>query len=239
MPDVTIKVDGREITAKTEETLLPALLAAGFDIPHMCYNEEIKPYGACRLCIVEVEAGGRRSVVSSCSYPVSDGMVVYTDTERIKKHRRMIVELLLARCPDVKEVRDLARDVGLEHEPRFAKRDKGCILCGLCTRACEQVVGVSAISFVGRGPDKEVGTPFLDRSDVCIGCGSCYYVCPVNYVEMEDEEDVRRFPQWKVEFEKVWCERLGRKVPKKMLEHFSKIAKIPEGWFEGSPAGKK
>ncbi len=239
MPEVKITVDGKQVKAMTEESLLPALLAAGFDIPHMCYNEEIKPFGACRLCLVEVEANGRRGVVSSCSYPVTEGVAVFTDTERIRKHRRMVAELLLARCPDVKEIRQLAADLGVAGDSRFAKRDKGCILCGLCTRACEQVVGVSAISFVGRGPDKEVGTPFLDKSEACIGCGSCYYVCPVNYVEMEDEEDVRRFPQWKVEFEKVWCDRLGRKVPRKTLDHFKKIAKIPDGWFEGSSADKK
>lgn len=231
MAEIKIKVDGKELKVDSSKTLLKALLDANFDIPHMCYTQEIKPFGACRLCLIEVEENGKRKIIASCAYPMTEGMVVFTDSERIQRNRKMVAELLLARCPDVKEIKKLAADLGVEDADRFKKKEEGCILCGLCTRVCESVVGVSAISFVGRGPDKVVGTPFMDKSHECIGCGSCFYICPVNYIKMEDEENVRKFPQWKVEFEKVWCDRLGQKVPKKTLDHFTKIAKLPPDWF--------
>lgn len=233
MSRVTITVDGRKHTGTDGEMLLPLLLAAGYDIPHMCYNEAMQPYGACRLCLVEVEQGGRRKVQTSCSYPISDGLVVYTKSEVVTRHRRMVAELLLARCPEVKEIRELADRLGVERRDRFTKKDLGCILCGLCMRACEAVVGVSAISFVGRGPDKEVGTPFLEKSDVCIGCGTCAYICPVGYIQIEEDERERRLPQWKVKFTMVRCKKCGTKIaPKKQIEYFTRKANLPPDWFD-------
>ena len=233
MAQVTIVADGKKISVSEGKTLLPALLAAGFDIPHMCYNEDIPPFGACRLCLVEIEENGRTRVMPSCTYPAREGLVVRTDTERIQKHRRMVAELLLARCPDVPQIQELATKLGVNVEGRFAKKDEGCILCGLCTRVCEQVVGVSAISFAGRGPEKQVATPFLDESKACIGCGSCYYICPVDYIVMEEDEKERRFPQWKVAFEMVRCKKCGQKVgPRRQLEYLARMAKLPSDWYD-------
>ncbi len=230
---VQIAVDGAKVEADAGQLLLPVLLKAGCEIPHMCYNDEIPPYGACRLCVVEVEEEGRRRVVPSCSYPVKPGIAVFTNTERIQRHRRMLAELLLARCPEVPQIRELAEKYGVAGEPRFTRKEEGCILCGLCTRVCEQVVGVSAISFAGRGPDKEVATPFLDESKVCIGCGSCYLICPVDYIKMEEDDKVRRFPQWKVAFEIARCKKCGQKVgPKRQLEYLIKRANLPEDFYE-------
>lgn len=230
---VTITVDGKKISANKGGMLLPALLGAGFDIPHMCFNSEIQPFGACRLCLVEIDRGDWRRVVVSCSYPVSDGLSVFTDSERLTNHRRMVAELLLTRCPDVPEVKALAKRLGVEGGGRFSKKNHGCILCGLCTRACEQVVGVSAISFVGRGPDKEVATPFLDESKVCIGCGSCAYICPVDYIKVEENEKTRKFPQWKTEFKFVRCKKCGQKIgTDREIELMAKRAGTPEDWFE-------
>ena len=234
MSNIEITVDGKKIPAKKGEMLLPVLLKAGFDIPNMCYNSEIQPFGACRLCLVEIDRGSWRRVVVSCSYPVTDGLIVFTNSERIIKHQKMVAELLLARCPDVPNVQALAKKLGVQEGGRFSKKTEGCVLCGLCTRACEQVVGVSAISFVGRGPDKHVATPFLDESKVCIGCGSCVYVCPVDYVLMDEDENVRRFPQWKVEFKMVRCKKCGQKIgTDKEIEYMTKNTKgLPEGWFD-------
>lgn len=233
MASVQITADGKKIEAKKGEMLLPVLLRSGFDIPHMCFNEEIQPFGACRLCLVEIDRGDWRRAVVSCSYLVSDGLVVFTDSERLVNHRKMVAELLLTRCPDVPQVRTLAKRLGVEDEGRFSKKDHGCILCGLCTRACEQVVGVSAISFVGRGPDKKVATPFFDESKVCIGCGSCAYVCPVDYIRIEEDENTRKFPQWKTEFKLVHCKKCGQKIgTDREIEFMSKRAGTPEGWFD-------
>lgn len=231
---VNITVDGQKIAAERGEALMPVLLKNGYDIPHMCFNEEMPPYGACRLCLVEIEQGGGRKVHTSCSFPVSEGLIVHTASDKILRQRRMIAELLLARCPDVPQIKDLAKRLGVEDAERFTKKKEGCILCGLCTRACEQVVGVSAISFVGRGPEKYVATPFLDESHECIGCGSCVYICPVDFIKMEEDEKVRRFPQWKVEFEMALCKKCGQKVaPKKQIEVMKARSKdLPPDWFD-------
>ncbi len=233
MAEVTFMVDGNKVSGEEGQPLLPALLKVGCDIPNMCYNDEIPPFGACRLCVVEVEEGGRRRVVPSCSYPAKEVIAVFTSTELIQKHRRMIAELLLARCPDVPQIQVLAQKLGVQGEARFSAKQEGCILCGLCTRVCESVVGVSAISFAGRGPEKEVVTPFLDESKVCIGCGSCTYICPVDYIKMEEDDKVRRFPQWKVAFEIVRCKKCGQKVgPKRQLEYMAKKADLPADFYD-------
>ena len=96
----------------------------------------------------------------------------------------MVVELLLARSPNVPAIRQLAEKLGVKTSPFKKKEDQHCILCGLCVRACEEMVGVSAIGFVNRGTEREVNTPFGINSDVCIGCGTCTYICPTGCIEM-------------------------------------------------------
>jgi ferredoxin len=114
-------------------------------------------------------------------------MEVLTNTVKVRQMRRMIVELLLARCPEMPALQTLARRMGVEISS-FKKRDaKECILCGLCVRFCEEVVGVSAIGLSNRGTDREVSTPFKAVSDVCIGCGSCTYICPTGCIEMVND----------------------------------------------------
>jgi len=134
--------------------------------------------------MVEVMKNNRSKLVTSCNYPAEEGLVVFTASEGVKKTRRIVMELLLARCPDVPEIQRLAEEMGVKTS-RFKKReDQRCILCGLCVRACEEIVGVNAISFSNRGIEREVNTPFGIDSDVCIGCGSCTYICPTGCIEM-------------------------------------------------------
>jgi predicted molibdopterin-dependent oxidoreductase YjgC len=134
--------------------------------------------------VVEITKNRRSKLVTSCNYPAEEGLTVFTASERVKETRKMVVELLLARCPDVPQIWQLAEKMGIK-ESRFKKKeDQRCILCGLCVRVCEEMVGVSAISFANRGIEREVNTPFGINSKVCIGCGSCTYICPTGCIEM-------------------------------------------------------
>ncbi len=176
---VTLTIDGREVQAEEGTTILEAAQDNNIYIPTLCFNEAVKPYGACRLCLVEIAKGGRERLVASCLYEVEEGLKVKTNSERIANNRRILMELLLARCPNNKAIQDLARQLGVE-KTSFKLDDNQCMLCALCVRVCQEVVGVSALSLVNRGVDRQMATPFYEPSDVCIGCGSCAYICPVD-----------------------------------------------------------
>ena len=131
------------------------------------------------------------STVSACTYPVEEGLKVETKAPEVIEGRKKILELLLARCPRVDKLKELAREYRVEApRPRLKLKDEKCILCGLCARICEERMGVSAINFVGRGVDRKVETPFqltLDINlDVCMACGACAFVCPTGAIELED-----------------------------------------------------
>ena len=149
---VTLTIDGK--TMQTEEGAMVLDVAAekGIYIPTLCAHESVTPYGACRLCLVEVKtAGGRERLVTSCLYPVEEGLEVITNSEKILRNRRTIIDMLLARCPESTVIQDMARELGVE-KSSYSPEDHGnCILCALCVRACQEVVGVSAISLVNRG----------------------------------------------------------------------------------------
>jgi heterodisulfide reductase subunit A len=172
-------------------SVLEAARELDIDIPTLCYHEGIAPYTACRVCMVEVTDRGGRKLAASCGYPVEDGMVVRTNTPEVLEARKLIVELLLARCPGVPRIRELADQLGLE-KPRFEPEDKAekCILCGLCVRACQEIVGVSAINFLNRGTDRVVTTPFGLPSEACIACGACAQVCPTGALQIEGDSRV-------------------------------------------------
>jgi bidirectional [NiFe] hydrogenase diaphorase subunit len=181
-------LDGKRRTATEGETVLAAARAAGIDIPALCAHEALEPYGACRLCIVEAKEKGKKRwrVVTSCLYPVKEGLEVKSDTARIRSLRRFLLELLLARSPNVPSVRLLAARYGVK-KARFASLNDDCILCGLCVRVCSEVVGASAIAFSGRGTGRRIDTPFGIDHSRCIACGACTAVCPTGAVQMEYE----------------------------------------------------
>ena len=174
---VTLTIDGVKVQAEEGTTLLEVAKFYGIDIPTLCYNDELTAYGACRLCTVEVDDGRRTRLVASCLYPVKDGIRVKTHSEKVIKGRKMILELLIAKCPNSKTLQDLASQMGLE-KIRFKMENEDCILCGLCVRMCAEQMGSGAIGFVGRGQKREVATPFRMASEICRNCGACMYICP-------------------------------------------------------------
>jgi len=173
-----LTINGTKVQAEEGSTILEVAKLYGFNIPTICYHDELTPYGACRLCMVEVDDGKRTRVVASCLYPVKEGIKVRTHTEKIVKQRKLLLELLLARCPNSKTLQDLASKMGVE-QVRFKMENKECILCGLCVRMCAEQMRGGAIGFVGRGQNREVVTPFREASEVCRNCGACMYICPV------------------------------------------------------------
>ena len=178
--EVTLRIDDKEVRAKEGATILDVARKMGIDIPTLCYSSALEPFGACRLCSVEiVDKRGRKRIVTSCNYPVEEGLTVYTKSEKVLKTRKLLIELLLARCPKVKKIQDMAREYGVQ-KPRFWIKDEeeDCILCGLCTRVCKERIGVYGINFAKRGVEREVTAPYHELSDDCIGCGACAIVCP-------------------------------------------------------------
>jgi heterodisulfide reductase subunit A len=185
----TFMIDGQPYQAEEGKTILEVARRAGVKIPTLCYHPALEPYGACRLCTVEVQWGRRSSLETACTYPVREGIEVKTMSPAVVKARKMILELLLARCPNVPVIQDLALEYGLE-KSRFKSDDpnENCIMCGLCVRACNELVGTGAINFSDRGVKRVVGPPFLQKTRTCIGCGACAIVCPTGAIEIVDEE---------------------------------------------------
>ena len=174
---VTLTINGLEVEVEEGSTILEAAKFYGFPIPTLCYMEGLSPYGACRLCVVEIGEGPKSKLVSSCTYPVQEGLKVRTASERVLRARRMIIELLLGTCPQSKTIQDLASKFGVRQQ-RFRQEYEDCILCGLCVRMCEEQMMAKAIGFRGRGENRSIGTPFDIESDICRRCGGCIYVCP-------------------------------------------------------------
>ena len=174
---VTFHINGLEVSMEEGTTLLEASRFYGFPIPTLCHLDGLSPYGACRLCVVEIGQGANAKLVTSCTYPVEEGLQVRTASSRVVKARKMILELLLASCPQSKTIQDLASSYDVRQQ-RFKQEYEDCILCGRCVRMCEEQMAAKAIGFRGRGEKRTIGTPFDIRSEVCRLCGACMYVCP-------------------------------------------------------------
>ncbi len=174
---ITLKINGLDVTVEKGTTVLEAANFIGFPIPTLCHMEGLTPYGACRLCVVEIGEGPGAKLVSSCTYPAEEGLVVRTASSRVLAARRMVLELLLASCPQSKTIQDLAAAHGIRRQ-RFRQEYEDCILCGLCVRMCAEQMMAGAIGFRNRGENRSIGTPFDLKSEECRLCGGCMYVCP-------------------------------------------------------------
>ena len=183
---VHLIVNGRRVGVREDTSLLEVCRKMSIPIPTLCYHQDLKPYGSCRLCLVEVTENGKTRMVTSCNFPAQQGIRVETQSERVLQARRALAGLLLARCPQVPFVQKLALGLGVQKSPFASENpENDCILCGLCVRTCNEIVGASAIGFSRRGTQKRIGTPFEVDSDQCLACGACEYVCPTGAVKME------------------------------------------------------
>ena len=195
---IAVTIDGRRIETAPGRTILHVAREHGIPIPTLCYHEALGPFGACRLCVVEVETPVRagapahgangprgRQIVASCAYPCADGLVVHTQSKEVLRSRRITLELLMATSAHVPVIRQLADELQVG-QPRFTLEPDDCILCGLCVRACREIVGVAAISVINRGIEKRVSPPFRVASDACIGCGTCVLICPTGAITLAD-----------------------------------------------------
>lgn len=206
---VRLTIDNKRIEVEEGATILEAAQKLEIEIPTLCHHQALKPYGACRVCLVEIIKGSRPGLVASCTYPAEEGLVTKTDTERVRKARRLSIELLLAHCPTSEKVREIALKLGVK-KTRFKEEKEECILCGLCVRVCEEMIGKSAISFINRGTDREVTTPFKIQSEECIGCGACAYLCPTEVIKIEDVIKYRKLDFWNTKLELKKCKICGK-----------------------------
>jgi len=174
---IQLTINGLPLSVEEGTTLLEASKFFGFPVPTLCHMEGLSPYGACRLCVVEIGEGTKARLVTSCTYKAEERLQVRTASSRVIRSRKMILELLLASCPQSKTVQDLAAAHGVRQQ-RFRQEYEECILCGLCVRICEEQMMAKAIGFRGRGTSRSVGAPFDVRSEVCRLCGACLYICP-------------------------------------------------------------
>lgn len=197
---VTIKINKKKYQADEGETVLPVLIREGIDIPYLCYHEALSPYGSCRLCMVEVTGGGRKGITASCTLPVSEGLEIETESPEVVNVRTILLEMYLAEAPGSKKIQELAKKFGVV-KSRFANFDieaKGdrCVLCGLCVRVCNDLLGIGAINYAGRGTKSNINTPWYGSSNACIGCGACAYICPADAIDIVDSDGERIMETW-------------------------------------------
>jgi len=214
-------INGREIQAKAGATVLEEARNLKIDIPTLCYHKDLSSFGACRLCTVEIKVNGKWQLAASCQTGAVEGMEVKTDTEKVRESRKLAAALLYFRYPQTAAVRDMAAKLGVDVQAAVTE-SRDCILCGLCTRTCHEIVGVDALKFKDRGLARDVDEPEIEFTpSACIGCGSCAFVCPTGFVRMEAVDGKRII--WDKVFKMAACNVCGRYfAPVEQLEFISK-----------------
>ena len=230
---INLTINGKSVEAPAGTTVLEAARKEGIYIPTLCCLEALEPEGTCRLCIAEMSGAIRQSIRITCLQEVKEGLIVETETERIKKNRRLILELLLGRSPYSKTLLDMAQRCGVVTSRFLTGEQDDCIRCGRCVRVCRDRIGAYALCWVNRGYERKVTTDFERLSEYCIGCGSCAQVCPTGAIKMEDRGQERKLYTWGqvlARFKLEKCQKCGTPfATKKYLEWMKQRAYKPKG----------
>ncbi|MBU2652565.1 MAG: (2Fe-2S)-binding protein [Bacteroidetes bacterium] len=231
---VHITINGRVVQASDGEMLLDVLRREGIYVPALCEHQAVEAFGACRLCTVEITRNdwkGWKNYVTSCLYPVVDGLIVQTDSETVIELRKTLLDLQLARHPNTPLIQKLAADYGvLKTSYEEVPDGDDCILCALCTRICDRM-GFAAISTVGRGHGKRVAPPLDEPPPDCIGCLACAQCCPTSFIKFV--EDGARREIWGKKFELIECKNCGKPtLTKDFARNLADNRNIPYEYFE-------
>ncbi|MBN2036442.1 MAG: (2Fe-2S)-binding protein [Chitinispirillaceae bacterium] len=189
---IELSVNGKKVTVAKDTMLLKVLQGENIAVPTLCYHKDLTPYGACRLCVCEIEAGGVKELVTSCNYPVRREMSVETNSPRVKMVRKTLAEMYLGRWPNVPVIQHIARLCGAD-DPNKYKSDltdenpAACVLCGRCVRACREFMQQGILEFAGRGIKRHMTMPWGQVDPHCVGCTSCAYVCPTGAIQVVDD----------------------------------------------------
>jgi len=207
---VKTTIDGREVEVERDRWALGVAREMGIDIPTLCDHPAVEPYGACRLCVVEVTKGKWTWLTTSCDLPIREGLSICTNSPAVIAARKLALELIWSSAPQAECIVELARKMGVE-KPRFAAHgDRGkCILCGLCVRVCRKILGESAVCFARRGSGRRLTTPMEAGASECIGCEACVRVCPTGHIESIDDGPLRRVETFCAELEMAKCQSCG------------------------------
>ena len=248
---ITLTINGKQTSVNKGVTIYWAARKLGVEIPHLCYGEDVPPVSSCRLCVVEVE--GMRNLVASCTFPASDGMIIHTDSERVRKAQRINLELVLSdhdiSCITCEKSGDCALEryayefgisesiftgpqraknvFSIKEENPFLVRDYNkCILCGRCVLACSELQFDSAIDYADRGFQAHISTAF-DRplqDTPCEFCGRCNSVCPVGAIT--EKERLRKGREWEFEVTSTICPYCGCGCTLEMHTKEGKVVKV-------------
>jgi NADH dehydrogenase/NADH:ubiquinone oxidoreductase subunit G len=229
---IHLTINDQPVEVRENRTLLEACREYNIDVPTLCYHPALEPYGSCRLCMVEIHSSGRSPrLVAACVYPCEEGLQVITDSEAVQRSRRLTAELLLAGAYHSPEIRALARQLGVREVRYRLPEEDQCVLCGLCVRACNEIVGVSAIGLIHRGMSKKVGTPFEISSSTCIGCGTCVLICPTGRIKLSDISGHRSVHFSSSDYNRLYCQICGdtdRELVTYFVQEDSSLAAQPE-----------